>query len=106
MPTSGFNDKGAETQRHFPMKHIALETEDEQVKRFVLSLELDPEGSVLELHGKPVARVLPVNSKQASYDPEKLKAAILARRNESRRTNEDWADADRDVWQMLGGSQS
>jgi hypothetical protein len=80
------------------MKHIALETEDEHVKQFVLSLQLDSDGSVLELNGKPVARVLPVDGRELSYDPEKLTAAIVARRDESRRLNADWEDADRDVW--------
>ena len=87
------------------MKHIALESEDEHVKQFVLSLQLDSEGSVLELDGKPVARVLPVEASDLSYDPEKLASAILARRDESRRSNADWENADRDVWGAEGGDQ-
>jgi hypothetical protein len=79
------------------MKHIALETEDEHVKQFVLSLELDSEGSVLELNGKAVARVLPVDGRELSYDPEKLTAAIVARRDEARRLNADWDEADREL---------
>ncbi len=32
-------------------------------------------------------------------DPEQLKAAILARRDESRELNADWEHVDRDVWE-------
>jgi hypothetical protein len=85
------------------VKHIALESEDDHVKQFVLSLPLDAEGSVLELDGKPLARVIPINGEQPSYDPEKLRAAILARRDESRQLNDDWEHADRDAWQNLPG---
>ena len=42
------------------MNHVNLDTSDEAVKRFVLSLPTDPGGSVLELGGRPVAHVLPV----------------------------------------------
>ena len=31
-------------------------------------------------------------------DPEQLKAAILARRDDSRESNADWEHADREVW--------
>jgi len=37
------------------VNHIALEKQDEAVKRFVLSLPLDPQGAVLELDGRAVA---------------------------------------------------
>ena len=77
------------------MKRIALESEDDHVKQFVLSLPRDSEGSVLELDGKPLARVIPINGEHASFDPEKLRAAILARRDESRHTNDDWEHAER-----------
>lgn len=81
------------------MKHIPLDTEDEHVQQFVLSLELDQDGSVLELRGKPVARVLPIRRTATEYDEAKLKAAIIARRDESRRLNEDWEHVDRDAWE-------
>lgn len=41
------------------VNHIALDTQDEAVKRFVLSLPADPQGSVLELNGQAVVCVLP-----------------------------------------------
>lgn len=79
------------------MKHIDLDTQDERVKQFVLNLQLDPEGSILEADGKPVARVVPV-SDRAGYDLQRLKQAILSRRDESRALREEWEDADREVW--------
>lgn len=41
------------------MNHIALEQQDEAVKRFVLSLPTDSQGSVLELNGQAVAWLVP-----------------------------------------------
>jgi hypothetical protein len=83
------------------VKHIELETENEQVKRFVLSLQLDPEGTLLEIGGKPVVRVLPVTTSGVSYEPDKLKAANFARRDECRRLNADWEHVDREAWDKL-----
>ena len=42
------------------VNHIALDDADEAVKRFVLSLPVDANGSVLELEGRPVACVVPI----------------------------------------------
>ena len=42
------------------MNHIDLDAQDEAVKRFVLSLPRDPAGSVLEVGGKPVVRIVPI----------------------------------------------
>ena len=42
------------------MDHVRLESQDEAVRRFVLSLKLNSGGTVLELDGEPVACVLPV----------------------------------------------
>jgi hypothetical protein len=88
------------------MKHIELETAGEEVKRFVLSLELDQGGSLLELHGNPVARVVPVAGPHVAYDRDKLKAAILARRDESRRLNAEWEDVDQEAWSKLSPDES
>jgi hypothetical protein len=43
------------------MKHINLNGQDRSVRDFVLSVAADPDGSVLELDGRPVARMLPAN---------------------------------------------
>jgi hypothetical protein len=52
------------------MHHIPLETQDEAVKRFVLSLPADPHGSVLELNGQAVAWVaLPSGSISNGDEP-------------------------------------
>ncbi len=93
-------------ERGTDVKHIDLDTEDKRVQQFVLSLDLDAEGSVLELHGKPVLRVLPIVAGGVSYDRDKLKAAILARRDESRRLNDDWSHADKDTWESLPADKS
>ena len=42
------------------VNHIALDKEDEAVKRFVLSLPFAASGSVLELEGRAVACVVPI----------------------------------------------
>jgi len=86
-------------RRDIDVKHIDLDAQDEHVKQFVLSLQLDDDGSVLEVGGKPVARVFPAAGGQP--DREKLKAAILARRDESRALNAEWEAADREVWDRL-----
>lgn len=78
------------------MKHISLDRENDGVKRFVRSLPVDADGSILELEGKPVLRVLPVA--EAPVDKRKLKAAILRRRGSSRKLNREWQHVDRDVW--------
>lgn len=82
------------------MKHIDLDPQSESIKQFVLSLPVDTNGSVLELNGKPVLRVLPAED-QPPVDPAKLRAAILARRDESRSLNEDWESVDREAWEHL-----
>lgn len=41
------------------MNHISLDSQDEAVKRFVLSLPTDPQGAILELAGQPIVCVLP-----------------------------------------------
>lgn len=79
------------------MKHINLDREDEAIQRFVRSLPDDPEGSVLELHGVPVCRVLP--PEEEKIDPVRLEAAIRNRREASRRLNEDWGAVDREAWE-------
>ncbi len=42
------------------MKHVSLNGQEDSIKRFVLALAVEAEGSVLELDGKPVARVMPM----------------------------------------------
>jgi hypothetical protein len=79
------------------VKHINLDTHDERVRQFVLGLQLDTDGSILESEGRPVARVLPVGN-GGGYDRERLKQAILNRRDESRALNEEWEHVDREVW--------
>lgn len=44
------------------MKHINVDNQSEEVKHFLLTLDVDAEGSVLELDGKELLRVTPVDS--------------------------------------------
>jgi hypothetical protein len=46
------------------MKHVQLDALDESVKQFVLSLSVDPNGSILELNGRAVVQVLPVAAQE------------------------------------------
>ena len=80
-------------------RHIDLDREDELVKRFVKSLPLPQSGSVLELNGKPVCRVLPLPGLPA--DPAAITAAIRNRRDRSRELNRDWEYTDREMWDRL-----
>ena len=41
------------------MTHVSLDAQNDAVKQFVLGLTIDPNGSVLELNGHPVACVVP-----------------------------------------------
>jgi len=41
------------------VNHIAIDAQDEAVKRFFLSLPAEPEGSVVELNGQVVACLVP-----------------------------------------------
>lgn len=82
------------------MRRIKLDQQTAQVKRFVLSLPVDADGSILELKGEPVLRVLPVMEREQTVDKAKLKAAILNRRDESRCLNDEWGAADREGREM------
>jgi hypothetical protein len=44
------------------MKRIDLTRQEEAIKQFFLALPADPEGSVVELNGKAVARITSVNA--------------------------------------------
>lgn len=42
------------------MNHINLDAQGEAVKQFFLSLPVDPEGAVVEMNGRAVARLVPI----------------------------------------------
>jgi hypothetical protein len=46
--------------------HVNIDRQPDAVKQFFKSLALTPEGSVVEMNGKPLARMLPAGSR----DPE------------------------------------
>lgn len=78
------------------MKHMSLDQEDDQIKRFVQSLPVEPDGLLLELDGEAVVRVLP--AEDVRVEEQRLKEALLRRRDASRAENEEWIDADQAVW--------
>jgi hypothetical protein len=81
------------------MRRISLDRETEQIKNFIRSLSVDLNGAVLELEGEPIVRVLPITKN--SVDRTRLKTAILKRRDESRKLNEEWHNVDREVWEKI-----
>lgn len=44
------------------MKHINVDDQSEEVKHFLLSLNVDPDGLILELNGKELLHVAPMES--------------------------------------------
>lgn len=46
------------------MTHIDLNRQEEAIKRFFLTLKMDPEGSVVELDGQVVAHLLPADARE------------------------------------------
>lgn len=61
------------------MKHVNLNGQEASVRDFVLSLAAEPDESVLELDGRPVARMLPVGGT-----------------NDDSKAGDDWSDAKND----------
>ena len=66
------------------MEHIELNRQGEAVKQFFLTLPADPDGSVVELDGQAVARVLPLKNgpKSTTLHPGRWTDAKNARRCE------------------------
>jgi hypothetical protein len=75
-------------QRTFAVKHLSLDREDKRIREFARSFPVHPEGTVVELEGQPIFRVVPAFSSE--IDPVKVKDAILNWRDASRETNQDW----------------
>ncbi len=68
------------------VKHISLDSAADSVKQFVRELQSQAGEAVLELEGKPLLRVRAVRA----VDPDRLREAIIARRDESRELNQAW----------------
>ena len=81
------------------MKRVALDRKDKKIKEFIQSLSGNADGSILELAGKPVVRVLPLAEKRV--DKIRLTAAIVKRRQQSRELNRDWEAVDREMWERI-----
>ena len=85
------------------MKAVSLDQASKAVQQFFRSLPLERDGCILEMNGKPLLRVVPIT--EVSVDRSKLKAAIVARRDESRKLNADWQAVDRDMWEKLAKAE-
>ena len=81
------------------MKRIALDRKDARIKRFVRYLAAEPDGAVVELHGEPLVRILPLA--EPRVDRAQLKAAILRRRDASRRLGTEWESVDNEMWARI-----
>ena len=53
------------------MTHVSIDRQPEAVKQFFETLELPPEGSVVEMNGRPVARILPANHRDSEWTEAK-----------------------------------
>jgi hypothetical protein len=84
------------------VKHVSLDREDQRIRDFARSFPVDPDGTLVELDGQAIFRVLPATT--AEFDPIKLKAAILNRRDASRESNQEWSSADRQTWAPPAGA--
>jgi hypothetical protein len=80
-------------------EQVDVDRQSEEVRSFIRKLPVTNEGCLLVLNGKPLYKVV-LNS-TFPVDRKKLKQAILSRRDESRRLNQEWADADRQLWEKL-----
>ncbi len=81
------------------MKHIRIDRKDDKIKKFVGSLSKNSNGSILELEGELVLKVLPVTERP--MDRKKLSSAIRRRRDQSRQLNKDWEAVDREMWNRI-----
>jgi antitoxin (DNA-binding transcriptional repressor) of toxin-antitoxin stability system len=86
-------------QERIDVRHIDLNQQDTPVKQFFLTLDNDPDGSIIELDGKPVAKVMPITQQDEPVDETQLEAAILARRDTSAALNEEWVAVDQETWE-------
>jgi hypothetical protein len=50
------------------MTHVNIDRQPEAVKEFFTTLEIAPDGSVVEMNGKPLARMLPAESVPTEVD--------------------------------------
>jgi hypothetical protein len=83
---------------------VDIDRQSEEVRSFIRKLPVTDVGCLLVLNGKPLYKV--VMNPSIPVDRKKLKEAILSRRDESRRLNQEWADADRQLWQKLDDLES
>src|SRR5947209_10288726 len=52
------------------MDHVRLESQDEAVRRFLLSLKLEGGGTVVEMGGEPIACIVPFSAQHGNGDAD------------------------------------
>jgi hypothetical protein len=70
---NGEEFKPSTSTRAVAVTHIDLNSEREPIREFFLALPVDPDGSLIELNGRAVARVTPVNGR----DPQMAQPTIV-----------------------------
>lgn len=82
------------------MTHVRLDDQPAAVREFVLSLATEPSGSVVEMNGRPVARVLPAAAAPASpsgtwtADLNRRRCELIDRKYASGLTPDEQAELD------------
>jgi hypothetical protein len=62
------------------MTHVSIDRQPEAVKQFFQSLALTPEGSVVEMNGRAMARMLPAEAMPGSAEPTEWTPELNHRR--------------------------
>jgi hypothetical protein len=81
------------------LKRVNIDNQSQDVQALIHSLPISREGCVLVIHGKPLFKVIP--NPEVELDRVELREAIIARRDESRRLNQEWEAADMELWQKV-----
>jgi hypothetical protein len=87
-------------RRELDVKHINVDNQSDDVKRFLLSLDVDAEGSILELEGKEVLCVHPV--RPMPLDADDLASAHRGFRQMEAGQGRPFTEADTDIRRTLG----
>jgi hypothetical protein len=82
------------------LKRVNIDRQSKEIQDFIRNLPVThKEGCLLIINGKPLIKV--VANTDIPVDRKKLVAAIRARRDASRRLNQEWEAADRELWQKF-----
>jgi hypothetical protein len=87
-------------QRDSIVKHISVDSQSEEVKLFLLSLDVDSTGSILELDGKQLLCVSPVPSHP--LDPDDLASVQRGIEQMDAGQGRPFIEVDAEIRQNLG----